>query len=1644
MLSFALRFNLKTRFKEVSEIIRESIIKKLNIPVDTNKDVYIKIEGFDHYNLVAPTDFFSTSYSNEKTSRDKNKPSLYQGKDYREFNKVFKNRIKEYEKNRKLNPPEEIKIDDYFFSKEPEGYKEFKKFITGYDLEEELENNPKILLGSKKDAIEAVGQIAASGLQMHANYHAVRKNLNLAPKIPPKSESSFFGSVFNYFNSFFYEKKTDTNSETKKQALLTENKAAESPGPNILKEKERQPIKSKLVNKAPVYAAKKVEDIPNKIYERIETRKDSVEKNEIAQFLLDPSASLPLLITLAAKNWPTRILGILGLIANAARDADATPVPLSTAASTPIDFDINNQTQINTTDFLSLAADKDQLPIELIEIQEFNQYSEEEKVNFGTLMMAHYFYILNHGRVFISTSTESSEVSLTEIVSAFNQEHPWNKPDKIASFLQAASQVSPASREKRAIGYRGRTSGFLFNGARNHALARIATASAKKPQIEKRIRNNQPHPNSRDSFFSMLEHIEKTNIDELTQSCTLTNFLSLVSPVVGLILMGKELIQQIEEEIEAHKWSEKHKNDFRKQILENFKKSYLSMSAAERVLYKAKRYVGGGIPAAVEMGILLTDIETRQEMTSLSVDQIEGLRTAEIVWQSATSFVPFVPAINALLDISEAAVSGSKDICRYLTDLFVIGTSFIEGGEGEKGVSETFEHPYLEELPEISAEKTEYLDNKMKLLESDIKDLSPLLLAEKIAEIEETNYQKYPIITSENSRYVHMEGKYTGLYEVKTEGENLHIYSLETIEEISEHLDITKDSASLKKTPAALQAEIANKLQHSFRELHSSKEHLEHLLDQSAKVEHQKAHQTTIYDYIQEHIHQDHRGEAVTALTKSIERVNEKIGKINARIEKFKQSIKDSEMGIFLLKEDYAARVETTSHEASLTAALKVKTEKEIALYKAKTLYENAEAQLASSETLAELKNEITECKAALLKQDTEINQIKLIRRKEKLEQANKEALTISKQVQQELEQHLHDQERKSRIEEHIRCKRAGETCGQQGTETEFPNIGRDPVGDDFWAALETGVDHNGFNQKLIEFTKSNFALDAELPEVLKSRKLDRKVKYQLTVERAFQVRVKNYAKTLLRNAIDASVAEGELATPNIDAATRQRLSIKITKARTNINHILKEGYKLVYKDYIDAKAKNLEGYTQQEISTEIEKVGQLSRNALMRMKKIQITEEEVRQYNDKINNKAATMNEDLGDKSEKLPALNQDTNKITSYSDLSQEQKISVSQLLKKIEKMEYFDRDFAFSRLQRSAYPQKHYYQEGYLAKVRAEAALSEVKFEVAQLLENENHVAMMGKSTESEHFILRAKERINTKLSIYAQKGLDFQFYLDLFATPAVGEYPAGKTLAQLKKETVGASKRRNNVEYAASIRKNKNTAYYHDHHITEEQVKERLNKHLLENEYAAFVKTIEERAKTQINNTPIVVEDTTEIDTASIAGSSSVAASEYVSELDAMEQRILNQLFEDTAADDTQQAVQQDDTQSIGQQRAEEIRALRQKVLDRQLKEKQEVEAKAKEIEAKIREHQDKIRKQIEQERHEIANVAQGDRQGISRQDPNKQKRKVPLRWADGSNNKHAKFDLRHDANSDQQFFDWQLDGFEEELEREINSQEKETS
>ena len=78
-----------------------------------------------------------------------------------------------------------------------------------------------------------------------------------------------------------------------------------------------------------------------------------------------------------------------------------------------------------------------------------------------------------------------------------------------------------------------------------------------------------------------------------------------------------------------------------------------------------------GIPAIILMSRLEQDVRAGRIITSLSVAEIEALKTATDAWQITTSLVPGVAGVAALLDLVDAIGHGKPALRRYISDIFV-------------------------------------------------------------------------------------------------------------------------------------------------------------------------------------------------------------------------------------------------------------------------------------------------------------------------------------------------------------------------------------------------------------------------------------------------------------------------------------------------------------------------------------------------------------------------------------------------------------------------------------------------------------------------------------------------------------------------------------------------------------------------------------------------------------------------------------------------------------------------------------------------------------------------------------------------------------------------------------------------------------
>ncbi len=695
---------------------------------------------------------------------------------------------KKHQKNRRGRSSQQQRnlkaLDGFFHNEKPATYDAFIKKINQapiYKIKKEpesCENAKTTPLISSQQAIEAAASLLSSGLNTHANYWALSRNLNLHPHTNPHA-NSFTDRFYAFLKATTQYQGAKAPQQKGKQTSIEIPLRGEKPIP-VKTEQASQTANTKVTNSATI------------------TRATSLfSMGVIAQ----------------AKSWPMRILGLMGLVASQAENSQAAPVISDSIEDTkaPSNLALNSTRQTDDpirasahalypasempSTFLSdlpidtsanTQAIPDEVRAHLSKLNlsteglaalgkfEINKLPPEKRNTVITIAIANFLYQLQFGQLpqveLENRPKRELDKSLTEMTQDFITNEGWKKPEELKEFLK---QVN--SRRRRGA------EEDLTITEQVDITFRLMLESASIPETELAEYLNIHGTVSPDTAALLHRHFPETRktdtekIAKVAEKCTLGRFLTDTSPILALEGAIENLGKSIEELIKSRQWTEDQKIKFRIRTLDGFKDRYKTLTRSERFWQDLREGYAYGVPAVILFEKLRQDMLAKREMTKMSVEEIERLKVAKNGWQSIFGLMPGVAAVNSLLDLGEAVHEGSKDICRYLEDIFIAGLGIADLAGSIYGAHQFQEHISVP-LSEVSQE---ILNQKLTHIEAELNAEMAQEVHTKIANAEQEFKQAAPVVTVGDKKYIYLaKGENKGLYQVQLGSDGIELVSL--------------------------------------------------------------------------------------------------------------------------------------------------------------------------------------------------------------------------------------------------------------------------------------------------------------------------------------------------------------------------------------------------------------------------------------------------------------------------------------------------------------------------------------------------------------------------------------------------------------------------------------------------------------------------------------------------------------------------------------------------------------------------------------------------------------------------------------------------------------------------------------------------
>lgn len=680
-------------------------------------------------------------------------------------------------------------LDGLFHNEKPASYDAFLEKISRVPISK-IKKEPKAAeevtpLISPQQAIEAAASLLSSGLNTNASYWALSENLNLHPHANPNADS-FIDRLYAFANASTQYQGAKTPQQKGKQTSAEKASLSQGVTPMPLKtEQASHKSNPETVNTTTSNSA------------TIASATSLFSMGVIAQ----------------AKNWPMRILGLMGLVASQAENSQAAPITPNI---------VENNTNSNGTDFDDLTRNSSSanasapnptpqshspapsntsnntqsIPTEVknhlsalnLQVEdlailgkfEIKKLPPAQKNAIITIALAELLYQMQFGQLAeqepATRHRRNPEPSLTHVAEHFVQAEGWKDPAHLKAFV---SQIN--KRKKRGA------EEDLSLTEKADLTRRLLFESASMPSDELAQHLNIHGTVSPETkallhrHFPDSRHSETGKIAKVVEKCTLGRFLTDVNPILGIEGAIEQLGRSIEELIKSRDWTEEQKIAFRIRTLEGYKSRYKQFSRAERFWQDVREGYAYGVPAVIMFENLRQDMLAKRDMTEMTVEEIERIKVAKNGWQSALGLMPGVAAVNGLLDLGEAIHKGSKDICRYLEDIFIAGLGAAELAGGLIGA-----HQFEEHIPNpISEVSQDILNQKLARVEADLESQLAENVHEQITQAEQEFKQQTPVITINEHQYVYLNGgENTGLYKIEPHSDGVKLVSLTQPEKI--------------------------------------------------------------------------------------------------------------------------------------------------------------------------------------------------------------------------------------------------------------------------------------------------------------------------------------------------------------------------------------------------------------------------------------------------------------------------------------------------------------------------------------------------------------------------------------------------------------------------------------------------------------------------------------------------------------------------------------------------------------------------------------------------------------------------------------------------------------------------------------------
>ncbi len=221
----------------------------------------------------------------------------------------------------------------------------------------------------------------------------------------------------------------------------------------------------------------------------------------------------------------------------------------------------------------------------------------------------------------------------------------------------------------------------IQGGNEDEIKAAVADLLSSKPDVEtlKHFFEDKDLPAETSAmlrrFYPDVKKASSHHHVEIFNHCDpmeLIEIVQLFSPELQIMGAIKSLGEMVAQIISDSQMTDEQKDNYRRYYLQSFKDRFHAMTPVERSLLGLKAAASGG-PFGLALYLKqLEDAEYHREMSSLTVEEIEGIEIGGAMWQALIAFVPYVGEatmlINAGFDIAEAVKQGKTDICEYIKD----------------------------------------------------------------------------------------------------------------------------------------------------------------------------------------------------------------------------------------------------------------------------------------------------------------------------------------------------------------------------------------------------------------------------------------------------------------------------------------------------------------------------------------------------------------------------------------------------------------------------------------------------------------------------------------------------------------------------------------------------------------------------------------------------------------------------------------------------------------------------------------------------------------------------------------------------------------------------------------------------------------